>query len=73
VPALDTTADAASVQTEIHRHLGLQGRFRLAIEMSELVREFAKAGVRSRHPDLDERGVLAKLMHELYGVNAGSR
>ena len=56
------------MQLEIHRRLGEQGRFRLAVEMSETVRSFAKAGIRARHPELDQAGVDAELMRELYGV-----
>jgi hypothetical protein len=73
MPTLDTTPEAAAVQTEIHRRLGATGRFRLAVEMSETVRSFARAGIRFRHPELDEAGVNAALMQQLYGVTPERR
>jgi hypothetical protein len=45
VPTLDTTAEAALVQTQAQRRLGVAGRFRIAIEMSELTRQLARAGL----------------------------
>ncbi len=73
MPALDTTPEAAAVQMEIHRRMGPEGRFRLAVEMSETARSFAKAGIRTRHPELDDAGVAAELMRQLYGVTPGPR
>lgn len=70
---LDTTPDAAAVQTEIHRRLGAEGRLRLAGQMSEVARSFAKAGIIARHPGLDEAGVAAELIRQLYGVTARPR
>jgi len=32
------------------------------------MREMATMRIRSQHPELDERGILDKLMWELYGV-----
>lgn len=42
----DTTPEAAALQTAIHRRLGADGRFRLAVEISDLVRDLAEAGVK---------------------------
>ncbi len=71
--SLDTSREAAEVQTAIQRRLGMQGRFRLAVEMSEAVRAFAKSGIRVRHPHLDERAVAAELRRVLYGASALAR
>lgn len=73
VPASDTSSEAAAVQTEIHRRLGAAGRFRLAIEMSELSRSLAAAGLRARRPDLDDAGAAIELIRQLYGVALGRR
>jgi hypothetical protein len=73
MPSLDTTHEAAAVQTEIHRRLGAVGRFRIAMQMSETARNFARAGIRARHPELDEAGVAAALMQQLYGVTPEPR
>lgn len=65
--ALDTSEKAAAIQERLHDELGPEGRFRLAMRMSDLAREFAKAGVRERNPDLTEREILRELALFLYG------
>lgn len=70
VPVLDTTAEAALVQTEAQRRIGGAGRLRIAIEMSELTRQLARAGLRTRRPELDEEHLDAELIRELYGFEA---
>lgn len=65
--ALDTTAEAARIQTEILRRLGPSRRFELACQMSETVRELATARLRSWHPELDARAIQDLLLVELYG------
>jgi hypothetical protein len=67
VPLLDTTVEAASVQTEAQRRLGVAGRLRTAVEMSELTRKLARAGLRGRRPDLNDRQVDQELLLQLYG------
>jgi hypothetical protein len=66
--ARDTSAKAAAVQDRLHDALGPEGRFRLAMKMSELAREFAKAGVRARNPNLADDQVARELTTILYGV-----
>ena len=51
----DLSAD--SVQREIFRKLGPEGRVQVAAEMSDENRELAAEGVRSRHPEYDEANV----------------
>jgi hypothetical protein len=63
----DTTAEAAALQME-HRRLGSNGRFRAAVEMSELVRELATAGLRARRPDLNDVEIRRELIRQLYDV-----
>lgn len=65
--ARDTSEKAAAIQDELHDRLGPAGRFRLAMQMSELAREFAKAGVRQAHPDYSEAEVLRELAKIFYG------
>lgn len=64
----DTLPEARAAQLEAQRRLGPAGRFRTACEMSQCVRELAITRIRKRHPNLDERGVLAHLMRELYDL-----
>lgn len=68
----DTSAEAASAQTEALRRLGGSERFRTACMMSQTLRELAVARIRATHPELDERGILAQLVFELYGVRTNS-
>lgn len=65
--ARDTSAKAAAIQERLHDELGPEGRFRLAMSMSELAREFARAGVRERHPGFTEEEVSRELARLFYG------
>ena len=70
---LDTSAEAARVQTEIHRSLGAPRRLQLACQLSEAVRDLARVRIRSKHPELDESATRDWLTWELYGVRRNSR
>jgi hypothetical protein len=63
----DTSPDALHAQTEALRRLGGSERFRTACMMSQALREMAIARIRDAHPELDDRGVIAELLFELYG------
>ncbi|HYK05977.1 MAG TPA: hypothetical protein VE974_29810 [Thermoanaerobaculia bacterium] len=65
--ARDTSAKAAVIQEKLHDALGPEGRFQLALRMSHLAREFAKAGVRERHPDFTASEVDRELARLFYG------
>jgi len=65
--ARDTSEKAAVIQKALHDALGPEGRFQLAMRMSELAREFAKAGLRERHPDFSEDDVARELARMFYG------
>ena len=65
--ARDTSEKAAAIQEQLHTALGIEGRVVLAMRMSELAREFAKAGLRSRHPALAESQLLRELARTFYG------
>lgn len=62
----DTSEEAARIQDELHERLGPEGRFELAMQMSELAHEFAKAGLRERRPDLSESDLRRELVRILY-------
>lgn len=55
--ATDTSPEAERVQMAIWRRLGPSGRVALAVRLSDDVRELARAGIRRRHPNYDERDV----------------
>ena len=63
----DTHPDAAGIQLEIFRRMTAEQRLRLAMEMSESIRQVALAGLRSRRPDLDPDGLSRELLHIMYG------
>lgn len=63
----DTLPDARAAQLEAQRRLGRTGRFLTACQMSQTIRDLAISRIRKRHPNLDERGVRALLLRELYG------
>jgi hypothetical protein len=65
--ASDTSEKAARIQEELHDKLGPEGRFLLAMEMSELAHEFAKAGLRAQRPELTEPELMRELARVLYG------
>jgi hypothetical protein len=68
----DTTERAAAIEAERNRALGSEGRFRQAMELSDFLRDFAKAALRSRHPEYTEDELLRALTVQLHGA-ASSR
>ena len=53
----DTTIEAARIQFSIFRKMGMEGRARMTIELSDGLRSIIESGVRQRHPDYDENMV----------------
>lgn len=62
----DTDAKAAAVQREIFRRMTAEERLRLALEMSDSMRNVALAGLRSRRPDLDDQQLSRELLRLMY-------
>ena len=63
----DTSPEAAAIQQGIFRQMTSAQRLRLALEMSESVRNVALAGLRSRRPDLKAEELSRELMRIMYG------
>ncbi|HYV38717.1 MAG TPA: hypothetical protein VE988_23735 [Gemmataceae bacterium] len=61
VPAV-TTREAALVQLEIYRRMPPGRTLKMAMEMSDFMRDIAAAGVRRRHPEYDEQQVKMALI-----------
>jgi hypothetical protein len=57
----DTSPEAAVIQASIHRRLTGAQRLQIAVEMSQLAREFALTRLRNVHPDWSD----AQLKREL--------
>ena len=53
----DTTLEADRVQFSILRKMGMEGRARMAIDLSDGLRSIIESGVRQRHPNYDENMV----------------
>lgn len=65
--AMDTHPRAEEVQQEIIRRMTSEARVRLALEMSESVRNIALDGLRSRRPELTPQELKRELMRIMYG------
>ena len=50
----DTTLEAARVRFSILRKIGMEGRARMTMELSDGLRSIIESGVRQRQPDYDE-------------------
>ncbi|HEV7241546.1 MAG TPA: hypothetical protein VGQ36_20105 [Thermoanaerobaculia bacterium] len=70
---LDTSAAAAQLHAESYRQLGLAGRLRIALELSDLTHAMAIAGIRRRHPECSEEDARRKLAELLYGSETAVR
>lgn len=65
--SFDTTPDAAAVQSEIFRRMSPEMRLRIALQMSESMRNVALAGLRSRRPELTPDQLFRELLRIMYG------
>jgi len=65
----DTSPEAAEIQRGIFRRMSTEKRLRLALEMSESMRNVALAGLRIRRPDLSDRELLRELVRMMYGIS----
>lgn len=65
---LDTTPDALAAQRSALAELDPEARVRAALEMSDSIRRVLLSGLRSRHPDVSERELVAHFIEEAHGV-----
>jgi hypothetical protein len=63
----DTTPEAIAIQQEIFRRMTTAERLRLALEMSESIRNVALAGLRSRRPELTPQELSSEFLRLMYG------
>ena len=71
--ARDTSPEAAALQHEAYRRLGPSGRFTVAAELTNVVRDLSRAGIQRRHPEYSAEQVSNELVRFLYGLSAGDR
>lgn len=70
---LDTTAEAQAVQDAAYRRMSPGEKLQAVLTLSAVTREFARCGVRLRHPHLDEAGVTRQLVKDLHGIELPAR
>jgi hypothetical protein len=72
----DTSPEAWKIELELLRKMPPAERFKRALELSEIIKQFAAAGIRRAHPEASEREVFllaakqslgADLFHKVYG------
>ena len=66
MPALDTSPQIEEMQFEIWRSMTGEQRLLRCLEISLLVREFAKAGIRSEHPEWSEKDVMREIFRRAF-------
>ena len=64
--ASDTSKEAHQAQCEVIRRAGGPARLRMALEMSEFVRELTLRRIRKQRPNLSREDAAAALLRELY-------
>ena len=63
----DTTPEADAIQQEIFRRMTPEQRLKVALEMSDSMRNVALTGLRMRRPELTEEELARELMRLMYG------
>lgn len=71
--ARDTSPEAAAVQYEGYRRIGPSGRFAAAAELTNVVRELARAGIRMRHPEYTAEEISREFVSIVYRQNQDRR
>jgi hypothetical protein len=60
--AFDTSPEMAAIHNKLYRDAGISGRARIAAELSDMLRELAKAGARARHPEHSDEQIHAEVL-----------
>ena len=63
----DTSPEAWEVLTRLQRQMPPEEKLRLAFEWSEIVRQFAEAGLREQYPQASEREILLRYARRTLG------
>jgi len=63
----DTTVDAAAKQYEIFRGMDINARAEITFQLCDNLRQTVEAGVRYRHPDLDQDAVNLAVVRLMIG------
>ena len=65
----DTSDSARDIQAQAHEKLGPEGRLRVAIDLSEAVRELRLAGLRSVTPGASDSELVRLFVAEVHGLS----
>jgi len=68
IEPMDTSVTARNLQEQAHIRLGPEGRLRIALDLSEAVRDLRLAGIRSCYPDASEAEVIRQFLVETHGL-----
>lgn len=63
----DTTPEAWEVLTTLQRNMPPAEKMQLAFEWSEMVRQFAEAGLREKYPHASEREIFLRYARQTLG------
>ncbi len=70
---LDTSAEAWEAQRAAWRRMGPEGRLRVALDLSDQLREIHLAGIIARNPGWDRRRAVQYLIERNYSVRPEPR
>ena len=73
MPVTDTSPSVHALHIRLYREAGPERRAAMAAELSEVIREVSRAGVRLRHPEFSEAQVNRELLRILYGLYGNSK
>jgi hypothetical protein len=68
--SFDTSPEASTIQQGIFRRMTTAQRLKLALEMSESLRNITRAGLRSRHPEFSADELSRELLRIMYGFSS---
>ena len=63
----DTSPEAWEVLTKLQREMSPSEKMQLAFEWSEMVRQFAEAGLREKYPEASEREIFLRYAQQSLG------
>jgi hypothetical protein len=69
----DTTAEAEERQNQIFARMSGEQKVRLAMELSDSVRDIAWEGFCRRHPSVSEERLRAMFFEEIHGTRSWKR
>jgi len=63
----DTSPEARALQLELYRRMTPGEKLALVLDLTDTAEIFARAGLRMRHPNADEREITLRLAELKYG------